>query len=205
MSEFKYKLVEPKERTMGLIVLQTDERIEHDFRRLISADDAKLLVSRVPNAAEVNRETLGAMKVDLPHSASMFPDAAKFKVVGYGCTSASSVIGAEGVEDLIKSGMKTPSVTNPMTALMRACHHLKVTNLAFLSPYIEDVSRGLREMVQASGISSPHFGSFNESNDSNVARITPDSIKEAAIKLGAKQRCTCCILIVHKLEHIRCD
>lgn len=184
MRDFEYELAEPVERVMGLIALQTDERIENDLRRLIAGDKTKLMTSRVANATEVNRETLGAMKTDLPQSAGMLPGAAKFEVIGYGCTSASSVIGADGVEDLIKSGANTAHVTNPMTALIRACKYLNVTNLAFVSPYVEEVSKGLREMVKASGISSPHFGSFEESNDSNVARITPKSVKEAAIKLG---------------------
>lgn len=184
MGDFKYDLSEPTERTLGLIVLQTDERIEHDFRRLICDSGTKLLSSRVPNAPEVTRETLGAMKTDLPNSANLFPNAAHFDVIGYGCTSASSVIGAEGVEQLIKSTANTVYVTNPMTALIRACHYLKINKLAFLSPYIEDVSKGLCDVVNTAGISTPLFGSFNESNDSNVARITPSSIRDAAIELG---------------------
>lgn len=48
--------------TLGLIVLQSDETIEQEFRRIFRAGDVALYVSRVPSGAKVTTDTLGAMK-----------------------------------------------------------------------------------------------------------------------------------------------
>ena len=61
--------------------------------------------------------------------------------------------------------------------------------LAFLSPYLESVSDHLRARVHEADISTPLFGTFNEQQEANVARITGSSIIEAAIKLGQQDEC----------------
>ena len=170
---------------VGLIVLQTDETLEQDLRRLIPTS-VNLLASRIPNATEVTKETLGAMTDHMKVSASLLPRDMDFKCVGYGCTSASSVIGPAKIAELVKSGCSTNDVTNPVSGLIDTCNDLGIKSLAFLSPYIEEVSNTLRSVLADNGIESPIFGSFNEGNDRNVARIDGNSIKSAAIEL-AKQ------------------
>ena len=55
--------------------------------------------------------------------------------------------------------------------------------VGFLSPYIEDVSATLRSVLNGNGLEIVTFGSFNEARESNVARITPNSIRQAALDL----------------------
>ena len=43
------------ETSFGLIVLQSDETIEHDMRRLLPSEGAALYTSRVPSGADVRR------------------------------------------------------------------------------------------------------------------------------------------------------
>lgn len=43
---------------IGLIVLQTDQTIEHEFARLIPGEGTALYHARIPNAMEVPPETL---------------------------------------------------------------------------------------------------------------------------------------------------
>ncbi len=171
--------------TLGLIVLQADETIEQDFRRLIPEPDIALYVSRVPSGLEVTGDTLAAMAETLPNAARLFPASVTFDVVGYGCTSGTSVIGTDRVAELIKGGCRTAHVTEPVSALVAACRARRIARLAFLSPYIESVSRTLRETLQAHGIETPVFGSFGEAREEMVARIAPTSILEAATALAA--------------------
>lgn len=182
MQSFPSSLVSDSDRlaTVGLIVLQADETIEQDFRRLFRAEACDFFVSRVPSGLEVTPETLAAMADEMTAAASLFPRSAQFDVVGYGCTSGTSVIGAERVATLVKQGCTAKAVTEPVSALVHACHVRNITRLAFLSPYIATVSDRLREVLAGHGIETPEFGSFNEAEEAKVARIDAGSIIEAA-------------------------
>ena len=171
------------ETSFGLIVLQSDETIEHDMRRLLPSEGAALYTSRVPSAAEVTTKALSEMSGELTRAASLFPAAVSFDVVGYGCTSATSVIGVNKIAQLISKGCHTPHVTEPVSALLAACRALEVCKIAFLSPYIEEVSATLRFVSKENGLEIVTFGTFNEASESKVARITSNSIRQAALDL----------------------
>jgi maleate isomerase len=170
--------------TLGLITLQSDETIEHDMRRMLPIEDVALYVSRVESAPDVSEETLGQMEARLPASAQLFPRPVEFDVVGYGCTSGTSVIGAEKVAELVAIGCATKAVTEPLSALIAACAALGVERLGFLSPYVAEVSDTLRGAVHRAGVQTTAFGSFNEEREERVARIAPQSIVSAAAALA---------------------
>ena len=174
---------------LGLLVLQTDETIEHDFSRLFPADKVSLYVSRVPSAPVITKDTLAQMKGELTASAALLPEAINYDAMGYGCTSASSVIGSEKVESLVQAGCSTAVVTNPLRALIAACRHLGIKRLAFLTPYAVEVSEHLRLKVNKADIATPVFGTFNEASEQNVVRIADASTVAAATQLGRNEDC----------------
>lgn len=169
--------------TFGLVVLMSDETLEHDMRRMLPVEEVALYVSRIHCEPEVSGDTLSAMERDLPAAIALFPDDMPFDCVGYGCTSGTSVIGARKVAELVHSACSTAHVTEPVSALVAACGHLSLRKLAILTPYVEEVSSTLRSRIADAGIESPVFGSFNEGDDRRVARINPQSIFDAAVAL----------------------
>jgi maleate isomerase len=56
--------------------------------------------------------------------------------------------------------------------------------IALLTPYIDSVNRMFRTFLQDRGIEVPVMGSFNHENDNDVARISHDSLCNAALELG---------------------
>ena len=172
--------------TLGLIVLQPDETIEHDFRRLLPLDDVALHASRIPSGTEVSGDSLAEMRNDLPAAARLLPRGLSFDVVGYGCTSGTSVIGADAIGQMIQGSCDTRYATEPVSGLVAACQALSVTRIAFLSPYVAEVSEALRATIQDAGIASPVFGSFDESIEARVARIAPQSIIDSAADLASQ-------------------
>lgn len=174
---------------IGLIVLKSDETIEAEMREVLPAGDVALFTTRISSDAEVSTETLARMEMDIPRAAGLFPESVKFDVVGYGCTSASSVIGSDRVAELVQDGCATPEVTNPLRGLIRACEKLGVSKLGLLTPYAEEVSDSLRAALSRAGIDTPVFGSFNEPLEANVTRIDPASVKDAATALGRDAGC----------------
>ena len=169
---------------MGLIVLQVDETIEGEFREAFRASKNQIFVTRIPSGLEVTAKTLSTMEDHISASAKLLPQSREFSVIGYGCTSASAIIGSEKISDLIKSGCSTREVTNPLLAATEYAKHLGVTKLALLSPYIEEVIAPLRKAFEIKGLSTETFGTFGEGQEEKVARISESSTIEAAITLG---------------------
>ncbi len=183
MTRFAYDIVQDQNPKLGLIVLQTDERIEQDFRQLLPAS-VNLFVSRVPSGADVTPDTLQEMEGHVPAAARLFPGGRKFDAIGYGCTSGTAQIGQSRIAELVREGAETGAVTDPLTALVAACAELKTSRLAFLSPYLETVSDRLRAALSDNGVETPVFGTFAEAKEEKVARISPESLFDAAKELA---------------------
>jgi maleate isomerase len=186
MEKHPYTLTGPigSTATLGLIVLQVDETIEQDFRRLFSDPEVALYVSRIPSGANLTPDTIAQMAIDLPQAASLFPPAAQFDAIGYACTSGTTLIGADRVTQLVSNSARTRNVTNPLTASIAAFAALDVRSVAIVSPYIATVATPIRNAFLAAGLNVPATISFGEDVEANVARIDPRSIHEAALKVG---------------------
>ncbi len=172
---------------MGLIVLQTDETLEPEFAAYFSDRTCPIYVSRIPSGKEVTTDTLAEMETALPVAADLLPKTRPYRVVGYGCTSASSVIGSEQVERMVQKNCDVAIVTNPLRAAAACAHDLGVGKFALLSPYIEEVNDPIREAFARNGILMDVFGTFGEAEEARVARISRQSLIDAATKLGREK------------------
>ena len=186
MSAPPYRLTGPAgtRGTLGLIVLQVDETIEQDFRRMFPARDVALHVSRIPSGAELTRDTIARMEADLPRAAALLPPGAAFDVVGYGCTSGTTLIGADRVDEAVRGATRTDAVTDPLTAAHAALAALGVRALALVSPYIPSVAEPVCTAFRASGMRITATASFGEEREAHVARVDPASTRAAALSVG---------------------
>lgn len=184
----EYTLTTDHPTQLGLVVLQSDETLERDMRWLLPRD-VELLVSRVPSGTELSVEFIAEMEGKLTAAATLLPRGTQLASVGYGCTSASAQIGADRVAELISAGVPTQHVTNPASALIAACSALNVTKIGLISPYIATISDRLREVLADAGITARRFGSFNEPVEANVVRISPASLKNAAVEMAKDPEC----------------
>ena len=191
MSSFPYEFGRAAgyKAQLGLIVLQSDETLEYELRRMLPEDGVALYTSRIPSAQTVSTKSLAGMAALLTNTAALLPPELQYKVVGYGCTSGTAVIGAEVVADQIKAGCNAAAVTEPLTSLISACNEKGVKRLAILSPYVEDVSATMRQRLRSAGIKTPQFGSFNEANETAVAHISAGSVYAAATALHKRGKC----------------
>lgn len=183
MTHFSYTLQDDPAPNIGLVVLQSDERIEQDFRKLLPLS-ANLYVSRVPSFPDVTPETLQSMDAHISEAAGLLPRSVCFDALGYGCTSGTAQIGQARISELMRQGTPSEAVSDPLTALIAACDALGVRRLGLLSPYIEDVSSNLRALLLQNGIETPVFGSFAEAEEARVARISQTSLSDAALALA---------------------
>jgi maleate isomerase len=170
---------------IGLIVLATDQTIEHEFRQMLAIDGVAFYETRIHNAAEINPATLAEMEKGMAGATGLILPGSTLDVVAYGCTSGTVVIGEDKVFARIREARPGIACTTPITAAIAGLKALGARRIALLTPYIESVNQMLRRFIEARGIDVPVMGSFNHENDTEVARITPDSISDAAHRLVA--------------------
>ncbi len=165
--------------SIGLIVLASDYTIEYEWRQLFSQlPGVALFHSRILNDDDVTPETLRAMEPRLTECARSFTPATAINVVAYGCTSASTAIGEEKVFENIHKAKPEALCTTPITAAFAAFNAFAAKRIAVLTPYSSKVNKIVAQYINAHGFDVPVFGSFNEQQDSVVAKITPTAIED---------------------------
>ncbi len=169
---------------IGLIVLATDHTLEYEYRKIFNIGGVALYQSRIPNAPEINPTTLARMEQGITAATDVLLPGAKFDVVAYACTSGTVVIGEEKVFQRIREARPGVACTTPITAAIAAFKALGARRIALLTPYIDEVNQTMRRFVEAQGVEVPVIGSFNHENDNEVARMSPASVKAAALELG---------------------
>ena len=185
MTPLSFETEEPAGPRFALVVLQADETLEGDMRRLLPAE-ARLHVTRVAAAQEVSAAGLLAMRDDLARAASLLP-AGRYDAVAYGCTSGAAVIGSAVVAAQLREGCEAAAVVDPLSALLAACRTHGVRRLGFVSPYVEAVNRRLVERLAEAGIAVPHLASFGVADDHAVVCIAPASVERAAREMAARE------------------
>lgn len=170
---------------LGLLVLESDQTMEWEFRDLTHLPGVSVYHARLANATTVTPETLAAMEQELPVAARLLPDYLGLKAIGYGCTSGATIIGEDRVAEIIAMAHPGVPSTNPLSAAKAALAALGVSRLGLLTPYTPDVTEAMQARFEAAGISVRVVGSFYEESDVVVGRIDAASILQGAISVGS--------------------
>lgn len=174
--------------TIGLVVLSSDQTIEHEYRRLLNLPGVAVYHSRIASANTISRDNLRAMEARLTDATGLLLPEVPIDVVGYACTSASTELGEERVIGLMKTARPESRCTTPITAARAAFTELGMTTIALLTPYTDDINNHIRGYLEDRGIGVPVMGSFNVEDDREACRIRSASIRDAAIELGQHRR-----------------
>jgi len=184
--DFAYTTAPPlgSDAILGLVALSTDETIEQDMALAFPKPTQALYVTRVAATADVTPEGLAQMGPQLRAASALLPPSLSFDAVGYGCTSGTSVIGAQAVHSALSDGVGGAAASDPLTALIAACKVQGITRLALMSPYIATVTEVLRGAMAQAGLEVVAEGSFNVAAEAEVARIDPQASFAAALELA---------------------
>ena len=115
----------------GLVALATDLTIEGDAARLMP-QGSRLHVTRIAFENPTTAENLRQTGPRLADAAALLVPGVALKGVGFGCTSASAVLG-QGVQDAL--GARAP-VSTPTSGALRGFQELGVTRVALMTPYM---------------------------------------------------------------------
>lgn len=168
-----------------MVVLATDRTLENELRQL-PLPGVALHHSRIFNEAHVDGDTLTAMEARLPEAASLLPAEFGFSAIGFACTSASTLIGDDGVAAAIGKSHPGVSVTNPVRAAVEAFRALGTAKVAVVTPYSEAVTMPVIERFESDGLAVPSFGSFLIEDDLTVSRVSAESVAAGATKVLAQ-------------------
>lgn len=161
---------------LGLIVLSTDESLENEARMVLAGRDVSLLHARIPAQPDVTPDALRRMADEMTATAARLPKG--LDVIGYGCTSASTIIGPEQVKALIQRAHPGVEVSNPISAVTAALKALGVGRIGYGSPYLASVTAPMRAFLAERGIDTVAEASFDQADDYTVARITEQSTRD---------------------------
>jgi len=169
---------------IGLVVLATDQTIEHEWRQMIDLPGVAFYEARMFNAPEINAQTLAAMEGDIAPAVALIRPGERLDVVAFGCTSGAMVIGEEAVFARIRESRPGVACTSPITAALTAFQALGARRVALLTPYVKSVSDWMADYIAERGFQVVSSASYEHGNDNEVARIDAASIRESVLALG---------------------
>lgn len=173
---------------IGLLVLATDQTMEHEFRQLIRLPGVATYAARLFNDADITPETLRAMRERIAPAAELILPSLHLDVVAFGCTSASMALGEEEVFRQVHRARPGVSCTTPVTAAFAAFKALDAQRIGVLTPYAPEVNAVVRRYLESHGVHVAAFATFDKRDDREAARITIDSIAAGIVSLTRSAR-----------------
>lgn len=168
-----------KRAAVGLLTLATDQTLETEFNRLAAIQDVGIYVSRLWNDRYVTPRSLADLRDRIAPALELILPGLSLNVVGFGCTSASIILGEEAIFREIGKIRPNIPCTTPITSAIDAFKALDARKIGLITPYIGSVNKEVLDYFQRRGITIAAFGSFELEDDHQVARVAPDSICDA--------------------------
>jgi maleate cis-trans isomerase len=145
---------------------------------------APVAVARVPLPAQTMRVE------DLPaYSESTLAAVVPFltprpELVVHGCTAAGFLGGPAGTARMTQALRERTgaAVVSTAAAMVDALRRDRATETAVVTPYLEEVNRGLRAYLASAGISVEVLNSFECETTDELGQITEDQVLDLALK-----------------------
>ncbi len=159
----------------GLVALATDMTIEGDAARLMPWG-TQLHVTRIAFDNPTTEENLRNTGPRLRAAADLLVPGVDLAAIGFGCTSASAVLGP-AIGELV--GNRAPLVT-PTSAALRGFAALGIARLALMTPYLAATTDLVGDYFQSHGIDVVRRSSMNYADDRDMAVLDADTIVQMA-------------------------
>ena len=164
-------------KRIALLLPHTDSTLETDLQRGLPPDvvlhTARLWLDEVGEDAEKRM-----VDEALPAGIKTLQGIARFDAAVFGCTSASAVYGASGLQKinrLMCDAFDCPAIT-AFEAVLQALQALEGP-VALLTPYAEEVNRFMVESLAAFNIKVAFAAGMGIRADPKIAQVTPQRIE----------------------------
>jgi maleate isomerase len=170
---------------IGLVVLATDQTMEHEFRALIRLPGVAFYEARLFNDNDITPDTLRAIGPRIAPSVDLILPSIPLDVVAFGCTSATMMLGEEAIFAEIRKARPQVACTTPVTAALAAFAALDARGIGLLTPYAPEINHRLVAYFGGRGVNIAAVATFNRPDDREAARISVASIEAAATGIAA--------------------
>jgi maleate isomerase len=188
LSETSVKFEGPRAwKRLGLIALATDLTSERDFARLLPHMQAGLYTTRVAFENPATPENLRHMAPRLTTAADLILPGEPLDAICYSCTAASVIIGEDAVTKAIQDSRPGVPVITPSGATLEAFSAMGVNRIAILTPYLVETSLPMADYFSKHGLEVTQLDCFGLDDDRIMARVSHESIIEAACKLNTPE------------------
>jgi maleate isomerase len=170
---------------IGLVVLATDQTMEHEFRALVRLPGVAFYESRVFNDNDITPETLRAIGPRIAPGVDLILPGIPLDVVAFGCTSASMLLGEDAVFAEIHRTRPKVACTTPVTAALAAFKTLGARGIGLLTPYAPQINENLVRYFTGRGVTIAAVATFDRRDDLEAARISVASIETAVQRMAA--------------------
>lgn len=174
----------PYRAAIGLVVLATDQTIEHEYRMLVDGPGIAFYEGRLYNDADITPDSLRAIGPLIAPCVALILPGIPLDVVAFGCTSATMTLGEEAIFAEIRKARPGIACTTPVTAALAAFETLGVTRIGLLTPYSPEINANLVRYFAGRGIAVAANATFNRQDDLEAARISVASIEKGAEALA---------------------
>jgi maleate isomerase len=169
---------------IGLVVLATDQTMEHEYRALVRIPGVAFYESRVFSDNEITPETLRAIGPRIAPSVALILPSISLDVVAFGCTSATMTLGEDAVFAEIRKARPDVACTTPVTGALAAFKALGASGIGLLTPYAPRINERLVAYFSGRGVNIAAVATFDRQDDRDAARISVASIEAAALRMA---------------------
>jgi maleate isomerase len=169
---------------IGLVVLATDQTMEHEFRALLRVPGVAFYEARVFNDADITPDTLRAIGPRIAPGLELILPGIPLDVVAFGCTSASMLLGEDAVFAEIHRVRPGVACTTPVTGALAAFRALGAQRIGLLTPYAPQINASLVRWFNGRGVEVAAVGTFDRRDDLEAARISVASTEAAVERMA---------------------
>ncbi|MCB9948299.1 MAG: AroM family protein [Rhodospirillaceae bacterium] len=166
---------------LGVIVLATDEVSEAALHALAPGGEIAFYVTRLPNANPTTVENLRRMAPGITDAVRLMLPDDRIDAVIFACTSGAMAMGDDGVRERVAAVRPGVPVVTPGAAVVAALGALGTPRVALLTPYIDEVNDVVRDWLAGRGVAVVALTRFDMPSDSDMAKIPPQALHDAAI------------------------
>jgi len=160
---------------LGFVILATDETSETELFRM-APPGVGLHFSRIEFPGRITAQNLSGLMEGLERAASLLLPASGVDVVSLHCTSGSLILGEEHVKRRLARACPGAVPTTVVSALVHALESLKVRAFSLLTPYTDDINEAFANYFTARGFHMPSIRGMRLGTDSEIARVSPETI-----------------------------
>ena len=183
---------------IGLVVLATDQTMEHEFRQLIRLPGVAVYHARLFNDADITPATLRAIGDRIAPATELILPSLHLDVVAFGCTSASMALGEEEVFRQIHRARPGVACTTPVTAAFAAFKALGARRIGVLTPYAPEVNAVVRQYLDAHGADSGGVRDVRQARRSGGGADLGRCDRRGHRRFGARDPAGCGVRVMHQ-------